>query len=125
MKTSCPCICFTVNLHLFRDETKLKMTFNLRVSSEKCPDPLENISIPQEVNGGLPCKQEEIFKLNSTKNIRWMKVSTAPWYSCSLSMFFTCTLSRHHVMKELVSIKYIIQLIKILYEKGDRRDQTG
>uniref|UniRef100_A0A3Q3XN22 Uncharacterized protein n=1 Tax=Mola mola TaxID=94237 RepID=A0A3Q3XN22_MOLML len=55
------------------DKTKSKMTFKVRVSSEKCPDPPETISIPQGVNGGLPCKQKEIFKLNSTRNIRWMK----------------------------------------------------
>ncbi|XP_044073766.1 interleukin-1 receptor type 1 isoform X2 [Siniperca chuatsi] len=57
-----------------RGETGLSwMKFGVSVSSEVCPDPPETISIPQGVSGGLPCKQREIFRLNNTRNIRWMK----------------------------------------------------
>ncbi|XP_038577073.1 interleukin-1 receptor type 1-like [Micropterus salmoides] len=56
------------------DKTRLlQMRFGVSVSSEECPDPPEIISITQGVSGGLPCKQREIFRLNNTRNIRWMK----------------------------------------------------
>lgn len=51
----------------------LRITFRVSVSSGECPQPPETISILQEVNDGLPCKQAEIFKLNNTRNIRWLK----------------------------------------------------
>ncbi|XP_060910637.1 interleukin-1 receptor type 1 [Labrus mixtus] len=57
-----------------RDETgSFRIKVGVSVSSGKCPDPLETISIPQAVSDGLPCKQSEIFGLNSTRSIRWMK----------------------------------------------------
>ncbi|XP_070770818.1 interleukin-1 receptor type 1 [Enoplosus armatus] len=57
-----------------RDETGLtRMKFRVSVSNGECPDPPEAITIPQGVNGGLHCKQTEIFSLNNTRNIRWMK----------------------------------------------------
>lgn len=63
---------------LFRDETRsLKLNFGVSVSTGQCPDPPENISVPQGVRGGLPCKQKEIFRLNKTRSIRWMKVWTS------------------------------------------------
>ncbi|XP_069388485.1 interleukin-1 receptor type 1 isoform X2 [Paralichthys olivaceus] len=49
------------------------MSFGLSVSAGGCPDPSENISTLRGVNGGFPCKQIEIFRLNNTRSIRWMK----------------------------------------------------
>ncbi|XP_026233193.1 interleukin-1 receptor type 1-like [Anabas testudineus] len=51
----------------------MHMTFAVSVSSGECPDAAETVTITLGVSGGLPCKQREIFKLNETKNIRWMK----------------------------------------------------
>ncbi|XP_026152178.1 interleukin-1 receptor-like 2 [Mastacembelus armatus] len=51
----------------------LRMTFGVSVSSGKCPDPPETKSITWGVSEGLPCKQPEIFKLNNTRKIQWMK----------------------------------------------------
>ncbi|KAM9347792.1 interleukin-1 receptor type 1-like [Symphorus nematophorus] len=56
-----------------RDQTGKSMTFGVSVSSGDCPDPPENISIQKGLNDGLPCKQDEIFRLNNTRTIRWMK----------------------------------------------------
>ncbi|XP_068602712.1 uncharacterized protein [Brachionichthys hirsutus] len=56
-----------------RDKPGTKMTFWVSVSNGKCPDPPERIALPRGVNGGLPCKQEEIFSLNNTRNVRWLK----------------------------------------------------
>ncbi|KAM6978399.1 interleukin-1 receptor type 1 [Tautogolabrus adspersus] len=57
-----------------RDETcSARIKVRVSVSSGKCPDPLETIVIPKGVTDGLPCKQREIFGLNSTRSIRWMK----------------------------------------------------
>ncbi|XP_071337363.1 interleukin-1 receptor type 1 isoform X2 [Trachinotus anak] len=57
-----------------RDKTgSLKVIFGVSVSTGECPDPPETISIPQGNSEGLPCKQTEIFRLNNTRNIRWMK----------------------------------------------------
>nr|XP_019962251.1 PREDICTED: interleukin-1 receptor type 1-like [Paralichthys olivaceus] len=49
------------------------MSFGLSVSAGGCPDPSENISTLRGVNGGFPCKQIEIFRLNNTRSIQWMK----------------------------------------------------
>ncbi|XP_035030199.1 interleukin-1 receptor type 1 [Hippoglossus stenolepis] len=51
----------------------LTMNFGLSVSSGECPDPSENISISRGVSTVLPCKQREIFRLNNSRSIRWMK----------------------------------------------------
>ncbi|XP_061580278.1 interleukin-1 receptor type 1 [Cololabis saira] len=57
-----------------RDETRTStMTFGVLVSTAECPDPAENIAINVGVSKGLPCKQEEILRLNDTRIIRWMK----------------------------------------------------
>ncbi|XP_073329922.1 interleukin-1 receptor type 1 [Pagrus major] len=56
-----------------RDETGSGIKFLVSVSSEECPDPSETEIVAWEVSVHLPCKQEEIFKLNNTMNIRWMK----------------------------------------------------
>uniref|UniRef100_UPI0037E7A486 interleukin-1 receptor type 1 n=1 Tax=Semicossyphus pulcher TaxID=241346 RepID=UPI0037E7A486 len=57
-----------------RDESgSFRVNFGVSVSSGECPDPPETISIQVEVSNGLPCKQREIFELNNTSNIRWMK----------------------------------------------------
>ncbi|XP_023256190.1 interleukin-1 receptor type 1-like [Seriola lalandi dorsalis] len=57
-----------------RDETGLsKIIFGVSVSTAECPDTPETISITQDVRGSLPCKQTEIFRLNNTRTIRWMK----------------------------------------------------
>ncbi|KAM6934572.1 interleukin-1 receptor type 1 [Xenentodon cancila] len=57
-----------------RNETgPWKMTFGVLVSAGECPEPPENITITVGVSEGLPCKQEEIFRLNDTRIIRWMK----------------------------------------------------
>ncbi|XP_032385383.1 interleukin-1 receptor type 1 [Etheostoma spectabile] len=50
-----------------------RMTFEVSVSSEECPDPSETTFITRDVSGSLPCKQAEIFKLKNTQKIRWMK----------------------------------------------------
>ncbi|KAG8000875.1 Interleukin-1 receptor-like 1 [Nibea albiflora] len=49
------------------------MTFFVSVSSGECPDAPETVSISQRVNGALPCRQREIFGLNETRTVRWMK----------------------------------------------------
>ncbi|XP_068593087.1 LOW QUALITY PROTEIN: interleukin-1 receptor-like 1 [Cebidichthys violaceus] len=49
------------------------VTFGVSVSRGKCPDPPENKSITLGVSEGISCKQTEIFKLNTTRNVRWMK----------------------------------------------------
>ncbi|XP_076603237.1 interleukin-1 receptor-like 2 isoform X2 [Chaetodon auriga] len=56
-----------------RDETGLRMEFLVSVSSGECPEPSETRYITEDSNYGLPCKQREIFRLNDTGNIRWMK----------------------------------------------------
>ncbi|XP_070832210.1 interleukin-1 receptor-like 2 [Chaetodon trifascialis] len=56
-----------------RGETRLRMEFVVSVSSGQCPDPSETRYITEGVSDGLPCKQHEIFRLNDTGNIRWMK----------------------------------------------------
>ncbi|XP_059198205.1 interleukin-1 receptor type 1 [Centropristis striata] len=55
-----------------RDKNGLssRVTYGVSVSSAECPETLETVPI---TDGGLPCKQTEIFKLNNTRNIRWMK----------------------------------------------------
>ncbi|KAM9343392.1 interleukin-1 receptor type 1-like isoform 2-T2 [Pholidichthys leucotaenia] len=47
--------------------------FQVSVSSGACPDTYENKSFPVSVSSILPCNQNEIFRLNTTKNVRWMK----------------------------------------------------
>ncbi|XP_074551257.1 interleukin-1 receptor type 1 [Halichoeres trimaculatus] len=57
-----------------RDETRsYGITFGVSVSSTECPDPPEILSIPEGVTYSLPCKQQEIFGLNNTRNVRWLK----------------------------------------------------
>ncbi|KAM9709436.1 interleukin-1 receptor type 1 isoform 2-T3 [Menidia menidia] len=56
-----------------RDDSKTKMTYGVSVSSGEFPDTSENISIRKGASQGLPCKQTEIFSLNATTNVRWMK----------------------------------------------------
>nr|XP_046259684.1 interleukin-1 receptor type 1-like isoform X2 [Scatophagus argus] len=56
-----------------RDGTGLRMKFELSVSSGKCPELSETKSIPKGVSEGLPCKQKDIFQLNATRNIQWLK----------------------------------------------------
>uniref|UniRef100_A0A671V841 Interleukin-1 receptor type 1-like n=1 Tax=Sparus aurata TaxID=8175 RepID=A0A671V841_SPAAU len=56
-----------------RDVTGSRIKFLVSVSSEECPEPSETETVNQEVVVSLPCKQEEIFKLNNISNIRWMK----------------------------------------------------
>ncbi|XP_056895768.1 interleukin-1 receptor-like 1 [Takifugu flavidus] len=56
-----------------RDETNLKMKFSVLVSREKCPEALETRIISQGRNGVLPCKLREIFQLNTTRIVQWMK----------------------------------------------------
>ncbi|XP_041858197.1 interleukin-1 receptor type 1 isoform X2 [Melanotaenia boesemani] len=57
-----------------RDETgTLWRRFRVSVSRRECPDPPENIITTKGLNVGLPCKQTEIFSLNATKSVRWMK----------------------------------------------------
>ncbi|KAF6730317.1 Interleukin-1 receptor type 1 [Oryzias melastigma] len=50
-----------------------KRKFRLSLSRGECPDPSEVLSLPMGSSGGLPCKQTEIFRLNTTRNVRWMK----------------------------------------------------
>ncbi|XP_078118594.1 interleukin-1 receptor type 1 isoform X2 [Sander vitreus] len=50
-----------------------RVTFEVSVSSEECPNPSETTFLTQEVSGSLPCKQAEIFTLKKTRKIRWMK----------------------------------------------------
>nr|WGH58456.1 interleukin 1 receptor type 1 [Sebastes schlegelii] len=58
----------------FRDQTGVtNMTFEVSVSSGECPDPAENKRIDLGGNDGLACKQSEIFSLNNTRNVRWMR----------------------------------------------------
>ncbi|XP_054602601.1 interleukin-1 receptor type 1 isoform X3 [Nothobranchius furzeri] len=52
-----------------------KRRFSVLVSSADCPDSNEEILITEGVRGGLPCKQTEIFSLNVTRRVRWMKDS--------------------------------------------------
>uniref|UniRef100_A0A3P8UAE9 Interleukin-1 receptor accessory protein-like 1 n=1 Tax=Amphiprion percula TaxID=161767 RepID=A0A3P8UAE9_AMPPE len=57
-----------------RDETRSRrMTFEVLVSSENCPDAPEVRYIQNGVSGSLYCKQDEIFRLNNVRNVRWMK----------------------------------------------------
>ncbi|XP_037645701.1 interleukin-1 receptor type 1 [Sebastes umbrosus] len=57
-----------------RDQTGVtNVTFGVSVSSGECPDPAENKRIDKGGNDGLACKQPEIFRLNNTRNVRWMK----------------------------------------------------
>ncbi|XP_035860027.1 interleukin-1 receptor type 1-like isoform X2 [Sander lucioperca] len=51
----------------------LRVTFEVSVSSEECPNPSETTFLTREVSGSLPCKQAEIFTLKKTGKIRWMK----------------------------------------------------
>ncbi|XP_030614354.1 interleukin-1 receptor type 1 [Archocentrus centrarchus] len=51
----------------------LRLRFWVSVSSEECPETVENISITKGVSESLPCKQNEIFRLNSKLSVRWMK----------------------------------------------------
>ncbi|XP_070694240.1 interleukin-1 receptor type 1-like [Pempheris klunzingeri] len=51
----------------------LRLKYGVSVSSERCPDPPETISMTRGVSEVLPCKQSEIFRLNNTRNARWMK----------------------------------------------------
>uniref|UniRef100_A0A3Q4MP97 Interleukin-1 receptor type 1-like n=1 Tax=Neolamprologus brichardi TaxID=32507 RepID=A0A3Q4MP97_NEOBR len=55
---------------LYNRETGL---FWVSVSSGECPYTVESISITKGVSDSLPCKQKEIFGLNSVVNVRWMK----------------------------------------------------
>lgn len=56
-----------------KNRTGLRIFFLVSVSSEECPGSSETISIAQGVSDGLPCKQREIFGLNTTRTIRWLK----------------------------------------------------
>uniref|UniRef100_A0A665VQ67 Interleukin-1 receptor type 1-like n=1 Tax=Echeneis naucrates TaxID=173247 RepID=A0A665VQ67_ECHNA len=57
-----------------RDETgSSEVTFRVLVSTEKCPDTPDTISIKHGVMESIPCKQPEIFRLNNSRNIHWMK----------------------------------------------------
>ncbi|XP_072253569.1 interleukin-1 receptor-like 2 [Leuresthes tenuis] len=57
-----------------RDETgSERMMFRVSVSSGECPDAPETITITKGHSKGLPCKQTEIFRLNATRTVRWMK----------------------------------------------------
>ncbi|XP_047226023.1 interleukin-1 receptor type 1 isoform X2 [Girardinichthys multiradiatus] len=55
------------------ETTSSKRRFRVLVSRKDCPDPNENISVVKRVRDGLRCKQTEIFRLNLTRKIRWMK----------------------------------------------------
>uniref|UniRef100_A0A3P9DJF0 Uncharacterized protein n=1 Tax=Maylandia zebra TaxID=106582 RepID=A0A3P9DJF0_9CICH len=50
-----------------------ELKFWVSVSSGECPYTVESISITKGVSDSLPCKQKEIFGLNSVVNVRWMK----------------------------------------------------
>ncbi|XP_005751986.1 interleukin-1 receptor type 1 [Pundamilia nyererei] len=50
-----------------------RLKFWVSVSSGECPYTVESISITKGVSDSLPCKQKEIFGLNSVVNVRWMK----------------------------------------------------
>lgn len=50
-----------------------RLKFWVSVSSGECPYTVESISITKGVSDSLPCKQKEIFRLNSVVNVRWMK----------------------------------------------------
>ncbi|XP_047458044.1 LOW QUALITY PROTEIN: interleukin-1 receptor type 1-like [Mugil cephalus] len=57
-----------------RDEAgSLRMTFEVLVSTGECPDAPEAVDVTKGTSRALPCKQTEILKLNSSRNIRWMK----------------------------------------------------
>ncbi|XP_068184899.1 interleukin-1 receptor type 1 isoform X2 [Antennarius striatus] len=56
-----------------RDKAGTKMKFWVSVSNGECPDPSEEIHFARGVNGGIRCKQTDIFRLNNTGKIRWMK----------------------------------------------------
>lgn len=57
-----------------RNETRSRrMTFRVLVSSENCPDAPEVRHIKNGNSGSLYCKQDEIFRLNNTRNVRWIK----------------------------------------------------
>lgn len=57
-----------------RDETRSwRKTFEVLVSSEKCPDAPEVRSIQKGASGRLFCQQDEILRVSNTTNIRWMK----------------------------------------------------
>ncbi|XP_075993929.1 interleukin-1 receptor-like 2 isoform X2 [Genypterus blacodes] len=45
--------------------------FKVLVSASQCPEPSEDITVVTA--GGLRCKQKEIFTLNSSTHIRWLK----------------------------------------------------
>lgn len=78
------CNSLTVRLP-FRDQTGVtNVTFGVSVSSGECPDPAENKHIDKGGNGGLACKQPEIFRLNNTRNVRWMKVYSSMIFSLLL-----------------------------------------
>ncbi|XP_027879979.1 interleukin-1 receptor type 1 isoform X1 [Xiphophorus couchianus] len=50
-----------------------KGRFRVLVSGSSCPDPSEEILATKETSEGLPCKQNEIFRLNLPRKIRWTK----------------------------------------------------
>uniref|UniRef100_H3C1L0 Interleukin-1 receptor accessory protein-like 1 n=1 Tax=Tetraodon nigroviridis TaxID=99883 RepID=H3C1L0_TETNG len=52
---------------------KLKMTSSVLVSRETCPEPLETKLISLGGRVGLPCKMKEIFRLNNSRSVRWVK----------------------------------------------------
>nr|XP_020469770.1 interleukin-1 receptor type 1-like isoform X2 [Monopterus albus] len=57
-----------------QDKTGLwRVKLGVSVSSGECPEPPQNKSITKGVSGALPCQQPEIFKLNTTRSIQWMK----------------------------------------------------
>ncbi|XP_063743222.1 interleukin-1 receptor-like 2 isoform X2 [Eleginops maclovinus] len=56
-----------------RGKTGLRVTIGLSVSSDACPEGPETISFAEDVSSSVPCKQKEIFKLNTERNIRWLK----------------------------------------------------
>uniref|UniRef100_A0A3P9MZ65 Ig-like domain-containing protein n=1 Tax=Poecilia reticulata TaxID=8081 RepID=A0A3P9MZ65_POERE len=57
-----------------RNQTKLlKRRFRVLVSGSNCPDPSEEILATKETSESLQCKQNEIFRLNLPRKIRWTK----------------------------------------------------
>lgn len=50
-----------------------KIRLKVLVSNGHCPDPNEKISVRKGGSDRLPCKQDEIFRLNITRKIQWMK----------------------------------------------------
>uniref|UniRef100_A0A8C6LGN7 Interleukin 1 receptor-like 2 n=1 Tax=Nothobranchius furzeri TaxID=105023 RepID=A0A8C6LGN7_NOTFU len=78
LKTRFHCILLNVSHFPCREKTgSSKRRFSVLVSSADCPDSNEEILITEGVRGGLPCKQTEIFSLNVTRRVRWMKVITS------------------------------------------------